>query len=211
MIIEIRKAGFVNKGAELMLRAIKEKVLLKFPASRIVVAPTPSHGTRPFNKIAKEGFYLKASLYRYGFDWGRVASLAPRKLREMYGVVLDREVDVVLDAAGFSYSDQWGIGHTKELAHAVKRWRKQGTTIILMPQAFGPYEGTIHRKLIAKVVKDVDLVMPRDSVSLRNLEDVVGSTSNICRFPDFTNLLVGRRPDDLIIQKCAYVLFQIIE
>ena len=126
MIIEVRKAGFVNKGAELMLRAIMERVQAAYPEALLTMAPTHACGAMPFRKVVDHGFYPKASLYQYGFQLGDLAKLAPRKLREMYGLVLDRDVDVVIDAAGFSYSDQWGDRSSRELAHSAARWRKQG-------------------------------------------------------------------------------------
>ncbi|WP_019590429.1 MULTISPECIES: polysaccharide pyruvyl transferase family protein [unclassified Thioalkalivibrio] len=195
MIIEIRKAGFVNKGAELMLRAIMERVQAAYPEALLTMAPTHSGSSMPFRKVVDHGFYPKASLYRYGFQLGDLAGLAPRKLREMYGVVLDRDVDVVIDAAGFSYSDQWGDRSARELAHSAARWRKQGTKVILMPQAFGPYTGKRIRKAIRRAVDNIDLVMPREQTSYDYLTDVTGERGNIRQYPDFTNLVNGVVPE----------------
>jgi len=127
MFIEIRKAGFINKGAELMLHAALQKLKARYPEATFVMAPTSKRAEHPFHNLVQLGFYPKASLWRYGIQWGNLANLAPRQLREMYGVVLDREVDVVIDAAGFAYSDQWGDAPTSELAQSAKRWRKNGT------------------------------------------------------------------------------------
>ena len=195
MIIEIRKAGFVNKGAELMLRAIMERVQAAYPEALLTMAPTHSGASMPFRKVVDHGFYPKASLYQYGFQLGDLAGLAPRKLREMYGVVLDRDVDVVIDAAGFSYSDQWGDRSSRELAHSAARWRKQGTKVILMPQAFGPYTGKRIRKAIRRAVDNIDLVMPREQTSYDYLTDVTGERGNIRQYPDFTNLIEGVVPE----------------
>lgn len=51
----------------------------------------------------------------------------PTGIREQYGIVLDKEINVVLDAAGFAYSDQWGPDLSEELARSSKRWKKQGS------------------------------------------------------------------------------------
>jgi len=124
-----------------------------------------------------------------------LAKLAPGKLREIYGLVLDRDVDVVIDAAGFAYSDQWGERSSRELAHSAARWRKQGTKVILMPQAFGPYTSTRIRKSIRNAVDNIDLVMPRERTSYEYLTDVTGERANIRQYPDFTNLIEGAVPD----------------
>ena len=135
MIIEIRKAGFVNKGAELMLHAALQKLRTRYPDATFVMAPTPKKAEQPFRKLVQLGFYPKAWLWRYGIQWGTLANFAPRPLPEMYGVVLDKEVDVVIDAAGFAYSDQWGEDPCAELAQSTRRWKKNGTRVILLPQA----------------------------------------------------------------------------
>jgi len=151
MIIEIRKAGFVNKGAELMLHAALQKLRTRYPDATFVMAPTPKKAEQPFRKLVQLGFYPKAWLWRYGIQWGTLANFAPRPLREMYGVVLDREVDVVVDAAGFAYSDQWGEDPCAELAQSTRRWKKNGTRVILLPQALGPFKSEKNRAAMKSV------------------------------------------------------------
>jgi len=194
VIIEIRKAGFVNKGAELMLYAVMQKVKERYPEATLVMAPSALDGSHPFHKLVKIGFYPKAWLWRYGIQWGYLAEFIPRKLREMYGIVLDKDVDVVLDAAGFSYSDQWGVGNSEELAKSSFRWKKQGTKIILLPQALGPYQNPKIHKSVKKWTDNVDLIFARESDSYKHLTDLVGEKSKINISPDFTNLVKGSVP-----------------
>ncbi len=195
MIIEIQKAGFVNKGAELMLRAILERLRATYPDAILTMAPSHPGGSQPFRKLVDAGMYPKAWLYYKGVQWGHLAGLVPRKVREMYGVILDSDVDVVIDAAGFAYSDQWGERNSRELAQSARRWRKQGTKVILMPQAFGPYTSTRIRKSIRNAVDNIDLVMPREQTSYEYLTDVTGERANIRQYPDFTNLVDGVVPE----------------
>jgi len=194
MLIEIRKTEFINKGSELMLYAILKKMKETYPSASFVMAPTVNRGTRPYLKRAELGLLQKASLSKYRLLWDLLAAMAPKKIREMYGVVLDSEIDMVLDAAGFSYSDQWGIDSTKELADSCKRWHKRGTKIVLLPQAFGPFKSLKIKDLIRSAVDNVDLIFPRDTVSYQHLTDVVGERPNIIIAPDFTNLLEGILP-----------------
>ena len=194
MIIEIRKAGFVNKGAELMLHAALQKLRTRYPDATFVMAPTPKKAEQPFRKLVQLGFYPKAWLWRYGIQWGTLANFAPRPLREMYGVVLDKEVDVVIDAAGFAYSDQWGEAPCAELAQSTKRWKKNGTRVILMPQALGPFKSEKNRAAMKTVVDNVDLIFPRERVSYEHLTELVGEQAKIKQSPDFTNLITGVLP-----------------
>jgi len=194
MIIEIRKAGFVNKGAELMLHAALQKLRTRYPDATFVMAPTPKKAEQPFRNLVQLGFYPKAWLWRYGIQWGTLANFAPRPLREMYGVVLDKEVDVVIDAAGFAYSDQWGEDPCAELAQSTKRWHKNGTRVILMPQALGPFKSEKNRAAMKTVVDNVDLIFPRERVSYEHLTELVGEQAKIKQSPDFTNLITGVLP-----------------
>ena len=194
MYIEIRKAGFINKGAELMLHAAQQKLKERYPDATFVMAPTTQRAEQPFRNLVQLGFFPKASLWRYGIQWGSLANLAPRPLREMYGVILDREVDVVIDAAGFAYSDQWGEAPIEELAQSARRWRKNGTSVILLPQALGPFELPRNRKNMQTVVDNVDLIFPRERVSYEHLTGLVGKQPKIRQSPDFTNLITGVLP-----------------
>lgn len=193
MLIEIRKTAFINKGAELMLNAALQKMRSVYPDARYAMAPNLR--SAPYHKRAELGLYQKAWLQRYKVQWGHLAALAPRKIRELFGIVLDKEIDVVLDAAGFSYSDQWGPGATFELAKSCMRWRKQGTKVILLPQAFGPFSTPRIRDAIKKAADNIDLLFARERVSYQFLVDVVGERPNIKIAPDFTNLIEGIVPD----------------
>ena len=204
MIIEIRKAGFHNKGAELMLLAIIVRLRAAYPDAILTMTPSAPSGSQPFARLTALGLYPKVSLRRLGIDWGDLARLIPKRLRLRYGLILDREVDVVIDAAGFAYSDQWGVESSQELAGATRRWRRRGTKVILMPQAFGPFSNKEIRKAIRVAVDNADLVMPRDSTSYRYLTDVTGERDYVRQFPDFTNLIDGDladgfEPEDLAV------------
>lgn len=196
MIIEIRRAGFINKGAELMLHAILNKLRDRYPDAVLVVSPTSKKGSQPFAEFTRLGMFPKASLWRNGIQWGDLACFLPKKLREMYGLILDREIDFVIDAAGFSYSDQWGVETSKELAASSKRWKKQGTKVILMPQAFGPFRNKDIQHYVKEWVKNVDLVYAREIDSYNHLVGIVGENEKIRIAPDFTNLIAGVVPEN---------------
>lgn len=196
MLIEIRKAGFVNKGAELMLHAIIEKVRARYPYAKFVMAPTPICGTQPFHKLASLGFYPKAWLWRYGIQWGGLAHLLPSKIREMYGLILDSQIDVVLDAAGFAYSDQWSINLSRELASSSRKWKKQNTKLIMLPQAFGPFTSKKMKSYVKCFTENADYVFPRERISYQNINDITGHKNNLKIYPDFTNLLKGKLPKE---------------
>lgn len=194
MIIEIQKVGFINKGAELMLRAVMEQIKSRYPDATLVMAPSPISGSLPFAKLVAHGFMPKAWLWKFGVQWGDFAAYLPVKLRQMYGLILDKDIDVVIDAAGFAYSDQWGTRSSKELVRSSKRWKKNHTRVILLPQAFGPYDIKSNQISAKEWVKNVDLIFAREEDSYRYLLNIVGEHEKIKVYPDFTNLITGSLP-----------------
>lgn len=206
MIIEIRKAGFLNKGAELMFHAVLQKSRARYPNASFVMAPSTRRGNAPYSYRSQYGLFQKAWLWRGGLQLGDLALLVPEKMRDMYGIVLDAEIDVVLDVAGFSYSDQWGDASLVELDRATRRWKKRGTSVVLMPQAFGPFTSLIGQDALRRSIERVDLVCARDRRSYENVVGICGERPNIVRFPDFTNLISGVSPSEQSIARGGFCL-----
>ena len=193
MFIEIMGTEFANKGAELMLYAALQKTREAFPKASFVMAPSSNVD---YLRRADLGLWQKAWLQRYGVQWGRLGRLLPQQLRRRYGLIIDEEIDVVFDASGFSYSDHWGEKPSVHMASYVKRWKKQKTKVILLPQAMGPFASPKIRKAFTYVVDNADLVFARDDVSYKHVSDLVGKRDNVIQAPDFTNLISGDLPRD---------------
>jgi colanic acid/amylovoran biosynthesis protein len=214
-LVEIRKAGFLNKGAELMLYAVLEKMNQAYPDAVFAMAPSLANpASTPYLKRAELGLYQKADLRRYGVQFGLFANFVPSKVRDMYGIVLDNEIDIVLDAAGFAYSDQWGEGSCSELADSCVRWKKNGTKVVLLPQAFGPYKNKSNLKSIKVAFDHLDMAFARDEVSYKYLVEAVGERPNLKIAPDFTNLIKGVVPENFnrdINQFCIIPNYRMID
>lgn len=195
MIIEIRKAGFKNKGAELMLHAVVQKVRERYPDAKLTMPPTMGGADDTFEKMQALRLYPKAWLWRKGVEFGEFAKFLPNKLLKPYGIILNRDVDVVLDAAGFSYSDQWGVGSSRELAKSSSKWRSNGTKLILLPQAMGPFNRKGIDQYVRKWSANADLIFPREPDSYSYLTELVGEQKKIKMYPDFTNLVKGTIPE----------------
>ncbi len=180
-----------------MLHAVLEKMQQRYPEAQFAVAPRYRECESRYQYLqrCKLGLFQKSWLWAYGIQFGNLAQLLPSRIRNMYGLVLDREVDVVLDASGFSYSEQWGIKSCRELSTSVRRWRRRGTKVILLPQAFGPFRSKRVIHSIKLIVDNVDLIFAREPISYQHLIDITGARDNIKIAPDFTNLVNGIIPD----------------
>ncbi|NJO63759.1 MAG: polysaccharide pyruvyl transferase family protein [Richelia sp. RM2_1_2] len=191
----VEGVNFTNKGAELMLHAVKQQI----------------HGWDDENTIS---LHLRIGNFKQRTDvevshllWLRfgkipfatpsfniIANLTPKNIRERYNFILESEIDVVLDASGFCFSDQWGARATEEKLKLYSRWKKQGKKIILLPQAFGPFSSDKIQQAFRKVVEISDLVFARDRISFEHINKFNNPKNNIRIAPDFTNLVEGVEP-----------------
>ncbi|RJR33288.1 MAG: polysaccharide pyruvyl transferase family protein [Deltaproteobacteria bacterium] len=191
-MIEIKGVSFQNKGAELMLRAVLD-LLRKFDIKE-EIAIAPEYNACMYKDYSRLGLYQKIWLRYKGIQWGSLGTLIPKKLRELYGLVTDKEIDVVLDASGFAYSDQWGGWATKQMAKSSKKWKKRGKKIILLPQAFGPFNDSKIKKYVKEIIDNSNLIYARDEISYEYLTSIVGIQEKIKIVPDFTMVIDGVKP-----------------
>jgi len=191
MQIEILGAGLKNKGAHLMLTAIVKKLSSSFPETRFAVRSKKGKNWDP----GELGLFQKPALSENPIGDLVFKITYGRRKRESCHMILDSEIDVVLDASGFKYSDQFGALGTWRRAKRIARWKRSGKKIILLPQAFGPFEIPKVREAIKIIADHVDLMCPRDQDSLDFVHQLVGPRESIRMFPDFTNIVPGKVPE----------------
>ncbi len=127
-----------------------------------------------------------------------LTGLLPQKLRHSLKLITSEEVQAVLDASGFTYSDQQGARMVEIMANRIKRRRKEGKKIVLLPQAFGLSESKRVKEAFLEILGNADLVFARDKVSYQYLQKIQGFTKScppIKISPDFTNLVKGEVPE----------------
>jgi polysaccharide pyruvyl transferase WcaK-like protein len=202
MLIEITGAGFANKGAELMLNAIIEQISRRVSNVKFVMQPKE----HDYEQRSKLGLYQKIYFHKYGFDFSMLGKYIPKKIRARYGMVAEREIDVVMDASGFAYGDQWGQKNIINKVDEVEKFKKLGKRYIFLPQAFGPFQVSNIQQLFAKMVKNADLVYARDRESYNHIVKITGSLPHIRLAPDFTNIMDGRVTDYFRDNECRACL-----
>lgn len=189
MIIEIAGVSTANKGAELMLRAILEHYA---GADGVEFAVTRYFGAWP--ERARYGLRTKLDTFRFGRS--RIAAaLMPASFRQSLGLVNEADIAAVIDASGFAFGDQLGAERTERFARDVARWKQQGKPVVLLPQAFGPFENPQLQPPMREVVRLADRIYARDPVSLDHLRRLGGADDRVQLAPDFTCLVEGVLPD----------------
>ncbi|WP_079710652.1 polysaccharide pyruvyl transferase family protein [Paraliobacillus ryukyuensis] len=210
MRIELRGLNTTNKGAELMLHSIIQYLSNKKDLSFVV-----DHTTGTYLERAKLGLHQKLYLPKLGVRGNAISGkLIPQKLRKRYGLIPIDEIDVIIDASGFAYSDQWGTIPVKNAAEYFEYQKQRNKKVILMPQAFGPFKNEETKKYMKKLLSNVDLVFARDLVSYENLKELEVKTNNIVLSPDFTVLLKYDDKDDfkhLIGKGCIVPNYRMID
>src|SRR5690606_4838357 len=190
MLIEVKGIGIPNKGAELMLVAIQQAVGSAIDAVEFASEPYTDYKAR-----ARYGLYQKAWLEVKKRQIGPMANVLLKGLLGRFGIVRDIDVDVILDASGFAYGDQWGAYKLKSrLGKHIRSWKKNGKKVVLLPQAFGPFSSPEIRTEISRVLQHADLVFARDQQSYQYLQEFLPNSAKLILAPDFTNLVTGKVP-----------------
>lgn len=172
----------------MMLREAVRRLRDNMPRASLAV----SSASGPYTRRAELGLYeIPRSRYEaYRIEWGCVLFLMPASLRRDLGLVMNREVDAILDASGYRYSDVLNPRHVRSLAKRARRSRREARKFVLLPQAFGPFSHE-SKEHLATIVDSVDLVYPRDELSYKYIVDHVGERANVRIAPDFTATLPG--------------------
>ena len=197
--------NFFNKGAELMTHAVKQQVQ-EWDQNNTVSADL-RNGT--FEQRRQAGInhlaYVQKQKTREKIPIF-LANRLPKSIRRKYGIKLEPEIDAILDASGFAYGDQCGSGRSERTANLYSQWKKRGKKIILLPQAFGPFDNEIVKKAFIKLAAEVDLIYARDEISYQYISQLPIPMERVKIAPDFTNLVKGVEPEyikDLTGKPCV--------
>lgn len=196
--IEVKGVEFNNKGAEMMLLSIMQALDSHFSNYQLVLSPGY---LLPYEKRAKLGAWQKFSFTFCGIDWTWLGNLAPSSLKKMlchFGIIVEKDIDIVFDASGFVYSDHWGEHKIKQTLSHLKRISKSGQKYIFLPQAFGPFTDN-NAYLMQEIMTQSKLIIAREQKSYDFLKAFEQSKKVEC-FPDFTPLLTVEntlQPKDL--------------
>jgi len=190
--IELRGVEFHNKGAELMLYAILDKIRKELPSAEFVMEKTTS---APIFKQRAVGIYTKLNFKKFGLNAAVLGKLIPAALRKKMGFILEKDIDVVLDGSGFAFGDFWGAKKAGlRLADHIEQWKREGKKVIMLSQAFGEFEDAALKEKMQIIINNADLIFARDKYSHMFIKNIEVKKSNIHLRPDFTNLIKGKVP-----------------
>ena len=186
LVVEIKGIGFPNKGAELMLEAICQAFAEHAPQAKLVMQPNNDYRFR-----SRYGLFQKLNTRKKGFNLAGFMGLIPRRLLDAYGIVFDHEINVIVDASGFAYGDQWGAEKARgRLGANIEALQAKGVKVFLLPQALGPFEDTALRVQMNTIFSHACRVYARDEQSLAYAR-AAAPHAPISQAYDFTNVVSG--------------------
>jgi colanic acid/amylovoran biosynthesis protein len=198
VLIEIKGVQFVNKGAELMLAAIVQK--LKSDDQNhydIVLAPNRFSS---YKDRCRYTALQKVDLNFRFFDFNLLSYFIPsfirRYLQKEFGVVFEVDIHCILDASGFSYGDQWGPRAALLCSNQIIRLARSKRPYIFMPQAFGPFSRKLDIWFLKRSLYKASLICARDEKSFKYIKPLIKEQKNLYLFPDFTNLCLSSKSYD---------------
>jgi colanic acid/amylovoran biosynthesis protein len=183
VIVDIRGTNTQNKGAQLMLQAICARLGNQFELS----VPPAMTDRAVRAKLGLRQTLCDPNAPRWTSSAGNAV---PARVKSKFGLTSDRDIDGVLDASGFRYTDQFPVAYPRRDALGGRRWARRGIPKVLMPQAFGPFEKPAVRRWTREVLEQANLVFVRDGVSEQYVRQLDVGT-RIVRSPDFT---IGVKP-----------------
>lgn len=188
-----------NKGAELMLYAILQEIEKQDP-SAIVFLPDTN---------IRQGYnYIKTNLDFRPLPNTKVCNLLKRfhvpgicrrlgiQTKVMSDFRIIKDIDYFIDGSGFYFSDKWNIDENSydNWRYRLEGYKRQGTRIIFLPQAFGPCEKEMTKKALRLITSTGTLVYPREQVSYDYIVKAGCQTDNVKIMTDFTSLVKGNLP-----------------
>lgn len=194
MKIQIDGTNTLNKGAELMLIAVLEQIEKRHPKATVYY-----NAQRHLEPYIKTNSKLKIR-QRLALKYSRYPIAILKRLKIPFTSFTEKypinDLDLVLDASGFQFSDQWNYSDERldRLEKYYKTLKENGTKIILLPQALGPFETKAGERAVDIVDKYVDITIAREEISRKYLVDAGVSSDKVWQCTDFTLLTKGTFP-----------------
>jgi polysaccharide pyruvyl transferase WcaK-like protein len=195
MKIQIDGTNTLNKGAELMLYATLEKIEEKHPNSTVIFNSNSAFVSGIDTNL---DLRPRIPLMLWKFPKAVLTRLRLPNNFRYFSVHNPTDVDLVLDAGGFQFSDQWNHSDLflSRLDYYYGKLKENGTKIILLPQACGPFKTPAGQKCANILNKHADLIIAREESSYQYLLDAGVSKSRIWLRPDFTISAKGTLPSN---------------
>lgn len=179
----VRGVGSHNGGAELLLRAVVDRLGKGSARAVADVRRTSGQLLQGWNV----GGYF--SVPKLGFAESGGLDLLPGSVAQRLDTYGTRHIAAVLDASGFFLGDQWVPRSLERDSVMFAKYRNRKLPLVFLPQAFGPFERPEIAVPSRRILMCADYIFARDSVSVSHVRRLLGDDfdlTKIRRVPDIT-------------------------
>jgi hypothetical protein len=204
--VEILGPWLLNKGDELMLRAVMERLgprhLLAVSSDLGGALPSGRsslHRVRWSPEWKEYASAIRSGSVRRLFQLARRSAgltLLPAPFVERNGYVSGSSLTGLLDCSGFAYGDQWSTRRPEKRREYLTRLKRQGCRLILLPQALGPFDDPEVRDSARALLNQFDLVFAREADSFEHVRGLELTGPRVGFAPDITHLAGPVPPPD---------------
>lgn len=195
MIVELHGAGFRNKGAQLMLLTVCNK-LRSLGGVEVCMEALPgdsaeqrqTYGIRPIRPSVRP--FARAKPVSVFFRLSRVAG---RALPPSSRYARRQDPQALIDISGFAFGDDWGWRRTHNFARRAAWYRRHGKPVVMLPQMLGPFEDADVATAFRGLLDATDRVFARDRISLDAVRGLGGRDQHVTLAPDLT-IFGGDKP-----------------
>ncbi|MBD3275397.1 MAG: hypothetical protein GF372_08815 [Candidatus Marinimicrobia bacterium] len=180
----IKGGDYNNFGDQLMLKTLISQ--LQSVSSKNILA-VENHYCN-YNVRSSLGLYLLMWEKKKMRFSGLIADPIIRRYSKPLGIIQRDQISAVLDISGFAYTDYWGPQNTINMARYVEMQSKRGAKIVLMPQAYGPFESPQIQEYFLRLATHTSMIYTRDKFSYNAMQNIGVDKNKISIAPDITTV-----------------------
>ena len=203
--IFIENWGLENRGDQLMIISVMGQIRKYEPHAQILV---PKHVFEQNPTFCIQNKLYPLELKNTGIRCSKLYTWMVNLLLRDEWINTPRQVDIILNCRGYYIADKWIMDDdfVSSLECFYKQFNKKGRRLIMLPQAFGPFENEYSKKAINIIYEQADMIYAREQQSYEYLSKVCPSTDKIKVVPDFTCLCLAEQNPSIQLPKKEYVL-----
>lgn len=203
--IFIENWGFENRGDQLMIQSVMAQIREYEPHAQILVR---RHVFEQDPTFCIQNKLYPLELKNSGIRCSRIYAWIVNTLLRDEWINTPRQVDLILNCRGYYIADKWIMDDdsVSSLECFYEQFNKKGRRLIMLPQAFGPFENEYSKEAINFIYRQADQIYAREKKSYNYLSQVCPNTNKIKVVPDFTCLCPAESNPSIQLPKKGYVL-----
>jgi len=197
MNILIHGAGFLNKGAQLMLETTCRRLRDSAVDADLFVSPVPGDQEQRmmlglgavYPPVEHWDAGMKSGMRRLAYPL--VVRYGSRLLGSRAADMPMNSMDAFIDVSGYAFADRFGVDNLDRTVRITRCFRKRGRPVVFLPQMWGPFGDPRVARAMTGLAGNADLLYARDRISLQCLAGLGLAEQRFKQAPDISISLPG--------------------